>query len=140
VRQGDTVARYGGDEFAITFARASHPDEVAPAIARIQRSFKHPISVEGQDVVVSLSLGVASLADIGPEGTAAERAQRLAASAESDLMAKKSGRRSARGATGSDDELQLDTDLHGAVVRGEIFAVYQPQIDVRTGRIVAVEA
>lgn len=139
-RQGDTVARYGGDEFAITFARATHPDEVAPAIARIQRSFKHPIAVDGQDVVVSLSLGISSLVDVGSEGSVADRAQRLAASAESDLMAKQAGRRLARGAAASDDELQLDTDLHGAVVRGEIFAVYQPQIDVHSGRIVAVEA
>jgi diguanylate cyclase (GGDEF)-like protein len=136
---GDIVARYGGDEFAIAFGQ-SLPHDVGPSMARIERLFKRPIRVGDQDVVLSLTLGFAVLHDVDADGTPEDRAQRLTALAESDLVRRAAVRRALRGPSDDEDELALDTDLHGAVVRGEIVTNYQPQTDIETGRIVAVEA
>lgn len=139
VRTGDLVARFGGDEFAIAFSTAGK-EEIAPTVSRIRRAFAQPVSVDGHDVVLSLSLGCAILDDIDGGGTIAARAQQLTALAESDLVEKTAAKRTLRGAADADDELALDTELHGAVSRGEVVTRYQPQTDVATGRIVAVEA
>jgi diguanylate cyclase (GGDEF)-like protein len=136
---GDIVARYGGDEFAIAFGQ-SLPHDVGPSMARIERLFKRPIRVGDQDVVLSLTLGFAMLHDVDPDGTPEDRGQRLTALAESDLVRRSAARRALRGTSDDEDELALDTDLHGAVARGEIVIHYQPQTDIASGRIVAVEA
>ena len=138
VRDQDTVARYSGDEFVVLLPGATETGarEVAD---RIHRSLSSPLQVHGQPLFVDLVIGAA----------VTEAAEDLAADAArhvwEDLVERaRADAHHGRTGTGLDEKgrehLQLETDLHGAVDRGEVVVHLQPQIDLASGRTVAVEA
>ena len=138
VRDGDTVARFGGDEFTI-LAIGTGDAPFLDLARRIQGVFVAPFTLGGNDVVVSASVGVAL-------GGAATAADELVNDADAAMYRAKErgGNRyelyesSMRGPA----MLNLITHnaLHLALDRDELVLVYQPIIDLRAGAMVAVEA
>lgn len=140
VRDRDAVARLGGDEFAILFAETPCPDTMAALSNEVLACFASPFAVGEHELHLSASLGVALYPDDG-DSTAA-----LLKHAHSALhSAKQEGGACCRFYTSSmsadaAERIRLDQALRGAAERDEFELHYQPQIDLRSGGIVGLEA
>ncbi len=144
VRTSDTAARLGGDEFAVLLENAVG-EHSAPAVAeRITTAMEAPFTVEGKEIFVSASVGIAdgTLADGEGPGTASD----LLRNADMAMYTAK-GRGKARYALFEDrmhrealERLEIEGDLRRAVDRDEFSLVYQPIIDLKTGAVSGVEA
>jgi diguanylate cyclase (GGDEF)-like protein/PAS domain S-box-containing protein len=139
-RRGDTASRLGGDEFAVLLESIDDPGEAMLAARRIETALHEPFEVDGREVVVSASIGIAVKS--GDEEDAGE----IMRNADIAMyLAKNSGKaRCEVFEPGMQDEavrrLELESDLRRAVDRGEFFLEYQPIVELGHGRITAVEA
>ncbi|MCC6526275.1 MAG: EAL domain-containing protein, partial [Polyangiaceae bacterium] len=139
VRSGDTVARLGGDEFGVLLEDIEDSELVHATARAVVEAFKAPFHLDGHEAVVSVSVGVAHAA-------ARETADDVLRNADLTLYVAK-GRGKARIEVFEQEmhaavlrRLQLETDLRQALERDELFLLYQPVIELRTGRIKGVEA
>ena len=138
VRPGDTVARLGGDEFAVLLEGAD--DATAVDVAeRITNALQTPFVVDGQEILVRGSLGLAiASAD-------AQSADKLLRNA--DLAMYRAKAAGEGGFARYDPEmhvdlverLQLEVDLRRAIAGNELVLDYQPIVEIATGRIAGVE-
>ncbi|HSZ52866.1 MAG TPA: diguanylate cyclase, partial [Caulobacteraceae bacterium] len=139
-RACDTAARFGGDEFAVIADDLEDLEEASRRAARLIEALSEPYQVAGVPVRTSSSIGIA-LYEPGVRD-----AETLLSRADLALYsAKNQGRSIYRPFTeemGSEvrTRLELGADLHQAISGGELFLLYQPQIDVASERIVGVEA
>ena len=139
VREGDTVARMGGDEFAIVLeeARAEEASEIA---GRLLEVLREPCIMAGQQVVVHATAGIAIYSD------QRESADELLRNADVAMYTGKThgkGRLTVFRASlhdGAIERLQLKTDLHAALERGEFSIVYQPVVELASAEVRGVEA
>ncbi|CAN5320338.1 EAL domain-containing protein [soil metagenome] len=141
VRETDTVARLGGDEFVILFFdQRADTDVIAEAAARIRDKLAEPLRIAGKTLQVSFSMGIAAYPQDGLD------ADTLLANADIAMYrAKELGRNNfqlytAGMNTNSSEKLALHEALRKAITRNEFVLDYQPQIDLASGRIIAVEA
>jgi diguanylate cyclase (GGDEF)-like protein/PAS domain S-box-containing protein len=152
VRKSDLVARFGGDEFAILLGEiASAPDKggtakstaaraAANAAEKIISRLREPFVINGNIVHSSASVGVAVYGAETPE------AESILAHADVALYKAKAEQRGAYRfySEGMDAEVRarvrMSNELREAIARQQFFLLYQPQIDVQTGRIAGLEA
>ena len=139
VRPGDTVARFGGDEFVVLCPGIDEPDGGMEIARRVARALEEAFLVEGHELFLTGSVGVA----IGSPGDGPEDILRDADNAM--YRAKEQGRpgyaffdqgmreRSQR-------RLALEQELHGALERQELRLEYQPVFDVHSGQLISAEA
>jgi two-component system CheB/CheR fusion protein len=139
VRGGDTVARFGGDEFALLVEEATVAEAEMTA-HRISDAMLRPHAIGRQNVYPGASIGICLYPDDGLDP------ETLLKNADSAMyQAKDSGKRSHHFFTNelkrvADERLKLETELRGAIERDELFLLYQPQVDIASGRLVGVEA
>src|SRR5581483_10145869 len=140
VRTGDTVARMSGDEFTVLVTGLRSTGEAAFVAEKVMAVFRAPFLIAGQELHVTPSLGIA----VAPEdGT---RPSVLLKNADTAMYrAKERGRNcfeiySVEMNSAAEARLSLEGDLHHALDAGELRVVYQPQVDVLTGRVIGVEA
>ena len=135
-----TLARFGGDEFAVLLDGISEPFDAVRVAERVQQMAAQPLHLDGQDVFTTASIGVAVAAEGHKSGEDIIRDADLAM-----YRAKNSG---AGGYSVFDaalhDEavrrLRLETDLRRAVERGEFRVWYQPIVSLVDHRVVGVES
>lgn len=140
VRDGDTVARIGGDEFVLLLINQEEPGGNVCVMQRIQQELVKPVLIRGQDIVVTCSMGVARFPEDG------EDVESLLANADAAMYrAKSSGRnnfqfyeKEMNAQTGA--RLSLERDLWQALDNDELFLAYQPQINLQSGEVIGVEA
>ncbi|HVW31968.1 MAG TPA: EAL domain-containing protein, partial [Acidimicrobiia bacterium] len=140
VRSGDTVARMSGDEFTVLVTGLRSTGEAAFVAEKVIAVFRTPFTVAGQELHITPSLGIA----VAPEdGT---RPSVLLKNADTAMYrAKERGRNcfeiySVDMNSAAEARLALEADLHTALDTGGLKVVYQPQIDLVTGRLTGVEA
>ena len=139
VGEGDTVARLGGDEFAVLQCNASARSAEMLA-RRLVEIVSEPVIIDGQEIDTGVSIGVAMAPG---DGTAADHLMKCA-----DLAlyrAKAEGRATFRFfEPDMDARIQarraMELDLRRALTAGEFFLVYQPQINLATNELIAMEA
>ena len=140
IRSTDTVARFGGDEFALIQTGISEPLEAAVLAAKLLSAISLPCAIQGNEFGSGASIGIAVY---GAESPSAEI---LLSHADVALYrAKAEGRGTYRFFTDAMDlavrtRVTLGAELREAMTGGELFLLYQPQIDVDTGQFVGVEA
>ncbi|MED4990726.1 EAL domain-containing protein [Parageobacillus toebii] len=141
LRKQDTIARFGGDEFVIVLPSLKHIREAVYIAEKIVESLKRPFYVNHQEMYISTSIGIS----VYPfDGTDKETLIRMADRAM--YQAKKNGRNQyvlyhdGMQHHNGKQLFQLETALRKALERGEFELYYQPQLDVKTKQIRAVEA
>ena len=140
VRQIDTVARIGGDEFALIQVGVERPHQAQALCIRLLSSLIEPFDLDGHQVIITASIGVA----LAPGD--AEEPGRLLQHADIALYrAKDEGRNNFRFFEPEmDGRLQnrraLERDLRAALARGQLEVHYQLQVDLRSQEPVGVEA
>ena len=141
VREGDTVSRLGGDEFVVILNGIGDAQAIAALLdARLIPAMREPHQVEGNELYVSCSVGVAIYPDHGDDMDTLMRHADAAM-----YQAKSGGRDHARMFTPQMQEqqlqqLHLESDLRHAVERQELVLYYQPRVDARSGCLNGVES
>jgi diguanylate cyclase (GGDEF)-like protein len=140
VRSGDTVSRLFGDEFAVLLEAPSHAKEAKRVAKRIQEQVEEPFDVEGQEVFVTLSIGIAF------SETAEDEPKEILRHADLAMYEVKRGRKAQPALYNPSmnihamERLDLENVLRRAVDREELEVYYQPIIDLNSGDISGVEA
>ncbi|MBQ5938962.1 MULTISPECIES: bifunctional diguanylate cyclase/phosphodiesterase [unclassified Massilia] len=140
VRDGDTVARIGSDEFVILLTGLDSVERSSVRLSAMLAAVREPVPLAGKETVVTCSIGAAVYPLDGEEG---ELLLRRANSAM--LRAKNSGKDSIQLYASTRDaavaeRMELETELRRAIPAGELVAHYQPKLDLATGELSGAEA
>ena len=140
VRQSDLVARLGGDEFVVVLPDIDSPADAAHVADKILSAVSEPYLIEGQELRSSPSIGICLYPDDASE------AQDLIKKADAAMYhAKARGKRNYQFfkeeiQTAATRRLSIESDLRRALAGQQFVLHYQPQLDLRSGRLVGVEA
>jgi diguanylate cyclase (GGDEF)-like protein len=140
VREGDTVARFGGDEFVLLMPDVRHADDVSKIAVKLIDLFRAPLVVNGREMVITASVGASLFPEDGSD------AETLLKNADAAMYRAKE-----RGGDGFEmytpalneqalARLELESRLRRALGRREFVLYYQPRVDMATSRVVAFEA
>jgi diguanylate cyclase (GGDEF)-like protein len=139
IREGDTVARFGGDEFTLLLEDVRGPGEVHDVAERILQMMESPIEVgPNRTIVASLSIGMA----VSRPGATGDDLLHDADLAMYEAKAEGFGRwkQYAGGVNRSAQQLDFETDLRLAIANGDIQVYFQPLVEAGGGRPVDAEA
>jgi EAL domain-containing protein (putative c-di-GMP-specific phosphodiesterase class I) len=140
VRDVDTIARHGGDEFVLVLPDQSSEEQASQIIQRILTAIAQPIVIDGQELSITCSLGASFYPQDGADG------ETLLKNADAAMYrAKELGRNTFQFYgkeinTRVSERLGMENNLRRALERNELMLRYQPQINLGSGRIVGAEA
>ena len=138
LREGDTVSRWGGDEFTVLLPQISGIEDAAKISQRILDNLKQPFKLEEHELHINSSIGIAIYPQDG------EDPETLLRNADAALYrAKEQGRNQYRfyiPSMNASGLLRLENLLHQALKREEFLLYYQPQVNINTGKISGLEA
>lgn len=140
LRPTDTVARHGGDEFTLLVGGMTGIDSIMAVLRKIRLAFERPVFIGTQEVYVAFSIGIALYPHDG------DNVESLLHNADIAMYkAKASGPSQYRFYAPEMDErghelLVMEADLRHALAKNEFVLYFQPQIDLRSRRMVAVES
>ena len=138
-REEDTVARIGGDEFIIVLSSVKDLAAAGVAAERLMKSLVRDFTIQGRAVNIGCSLGISLFPEHGGDS------ETLIKNADAAMYCAKDGRNNFRFFTRemhtqSMERSAIESNLRRALERKEFFLVYQPQMEIESGRITGVEA
>jgi diguanylate cyclase (GGDEF)-like protein/PAS domain S-box-containing protein len=140
LRDGDTVAHFGGDEFVILLADLASAQDVSPIARKTLGTLEDPFVIEQRELYVTGSIGISLYPDDGGEPLV------LLKNADAAMYrAKETGKNnfqfySAEMSAKAFERLTFETQLRRALDRGEFLLHYQPIIEIESGKVSGVEA
>lgn len=140
IRDGDTVGRLGGDEFIVLLGNLQHTDDATVIVHKLLAAFRKPFNLAGRELMMTVSVGVAIYPD-----DASDASQLLRHADMAMFHAKDNGRNtfayfSPTMTEAASRRLIIEEQLQFALMRDELSVVYQPQIAMADGHIIAAEA
>jgi diguanylate cyclase (GGDEF)-like protein/PAS domain S-box-containing protein len=140
VRKEDTVGRLGGDEFIVLLRGLDNDRNSLSIVENILKVFRQPFHLNGRELTLTLSLGIALYPDNGKTPSELLRNADIAM-----YQAKASGRNTYSFFTQKMNmsmlrRLEVEAQMRGALERNEFEVYYQPQIDVKNNNIIGAEA
>src|SRR5215212_3786327 len=139
MRQGDVLARVGGDEFAVLLDDVSGEEEASSVATRIQQELSMSFNLLGQEVYTTMSIGIALASDY-------EQVSDMLRDAETAMHQAKVRGKARYEVFGCDmhgelmSQLKMDTDLRRASERDELFVDYQPIVSLGSRTLIGFEA
>lgn len=140
IRKGDTLSRFGGDEFTLLIPDLASSEAATQVADKILESLESPFAIGDHELFVGASIGIA----IYPE--AGDNLEALIKNADIAMYREKStgktGARIYQPEMGGNPprQLQLEQDMRRALEGNEFHILYQPQVDTQSGQMVGVEA
>lgn len=140
IRECDTLARMGGDEFVVVLTDFKDKDAISKTIIKLLCTLSAPYNIAGREIVITTSMGVSVFPKDG------NNAETLISNADTAMyFAKKYGANQYQFYHEKMNEenlhfLEKEIRLHQAIANNEFVLCYQPQVDLETESLVAVEA
>ncbi|MDO9371245.1 MAG: EAL domain-containing protein [Gammaproteobacteria bacterium] len=140
VRRSDTVARIGGDEFALIMTGSGQHKDVELMARKILPAVQRPFHIEGHTLYISTSLGAAVYPEHGDDPAVLLRCAEMAM-----YSAKTHGKNrweiySQQIDENENDDLSLESDMHAGMQNGEFLLHYQPIFCIKTGQMKGAES
>lgn len=140
LRESDTAARLGGDEFTLILYGIAGPDEPARVAQRVLDAIAEPFQLDNNDLFATGSVGISVFPNDGDDIETMLRNADMAM-----YRAKAAGKNTYQFYTPAMnrqalDRMEMEKDLRRALDHDEIIVYYQPQVEIRTGRITGMEA
>jgi len=140
VREGDTVARFGGDEFAGFLSDVASPEDVALVVTKFLDALAPPFMIDGHELFISGSIGISLYPEDGTDtqtlmknaDSAMYRAKQMGGNTSEFYHSEMTAHTLTR--------LSRETGLRRALEREEFVLQYQPQFDLKSGEVVGFEA
>lgn len=140
VREQDTVARFGGDEFTVLLSVIHHEQEAAHLAEKILLAVAEPVTVDDKEMVVSTSIGISLYPRDGDTATDLIKAADVAMYCAKDRGRHKFEFYTRELTSRSEERLQLEHDIRDNLSTGNFFLCYQPQFELSSGKVTGVEA
>ncbi len=142
MRPGDTVARFGGDEFVVLCEDMPSEEEALHLADRLAWVLRRPVDVDGEETSITVSIGIAFLA----AGDVSMTSEALVRDADAAMYEAKEAGRDRHQIFDASTRLAASTRhetveaLRSSVERGEFVVHYQPMVDLASRRLVGFEA
>ncbi|MDT8281555.1 MAG: EAL domain-containing protein [Gammaproteobacteria bacterium] len=139
-RSSDTVGRLGGDEFIMLLSGLKQATDASPVAKALLNQFKAPFNIDHRELILTISVGISIFPDDSHEASA------LLRNADSAMYhAKELGRNTYSYFTAAMNlavsrRLAIEEQLHSALGRNQFTVLYQPQVDISSGKIIGTEA
>jgi len=135
-----TIGRMGGDEFGLIFSNVGGTDHVALLVQAVSNAMAQPFTLKGESIFVTASFGISMCPDNGFDaGTLIKNADtamyraKVAGRGGFQFHLQKNNDRAI-------EKMRINSELHGALERDEFRLVYQPKVNLKSGKIVGFEA
>jgi diguanylate cyclase (GGDEF)-like protein/PAS domain S-box-containing protein len=140
VRESDTVARFGGDEFAVLLTQIPRTQDAANVARAIKQALDQAFLFEDQEIFVSSSIGISMYPQDGRDTAGLLKTAGVALDRAKVQGGNNFHFYTAGGTTRALKQLVLESNIRPGLEREEFFVQYQPQVDVRGFQLVGMEA
>ena len=139
LRKSDTIARIGGDEFAVLLDNIKGKDEAKRIAHKILKVVRNPLLIEGIELTLTTSIGITTFEDAEVTGE-----QLLIEADEAMYLAKLQGRNriffyDEKAGDRSVHSHRFETEFDKAIAKTDMYLVFQPIVDLSSGKIIAAE-